>query len=165
MTGIGSHQQPNEGKTANWLTPPWVIEGLGCWWSFDLDPCAAVDQPWPTAHQQWTSEGLVRPLDGRVWMNPPYGRETGQWLSRLACHGCGTALIFARTETKMFHEQVWGKATALFFFRGRLWFHRPDGSKGRSNAGAPSVLVAYGRSDAERLRKTGFSGVFVNLKV
>ena len=78
-----------------WLTPPEIIHALGC---FDLDPCAPVVRPWPTATRHYTIEdnGLVQPWDGRIWCNPPYGTETGRWLARMAEHGNGIALIFAR---------------------------------------------------------------------
>lgn len=81
-------------------------------------------------------------------------------MRRMAAHGCGTALIFARTETVTFFETVWDSATAVLFVRGRLCFHRadgtlPGGSDRGGNAGAPSVLVAYGQHDAGRLRACG----------
>ena len=81
----------------------------------------------------------------------------------MAAHGHGTALLFARTETAAFFESVWGYATAVLFIKGRLCFHRADGSlprgdTGGGNAGAPSVLVDYGASDAERLRSSGIAG-------
>ncbi len=39
-------------------------------------------------------------------------------------------------------------ARALLFLRGRVVFHRANGERASANAGAPSVLVAYGRFDA-----------------
>jgi hypothetical protein len=69
-------------------------------------------------------------------------------MGRLADHGDGIALIFARTETAAFFEHVWYRASAILFFRGRLTFHRPDGSLGDFNGGAPSCLVAYGAENA-----------------
>jgi len=60
------------------------------------------------------------------WLNPPYGTETFKWLAHLAEHRRGIALIFARTETKGFHREIWNKAHAVFFFEGRLSFwHQP----------------------------------------
>jgi hypothetical protein len=85
------------------------------------------------------------------------------WLSRLADHGTGTALIFARTETAAFHRQVWQRATALLFLKGRITFHLPDGRRGRWSGGAPSVLVAYGICDAETLTACGIEGAYVPL--
>ena len=128
-----------------WLTPPEIIQALG---PFDLDPCAPVTRPWQTAATHYTKrdDGLSRPWYGRVWLNPPYGNQTFQWLEKLSHHLSGLALIFARTETRGFHEQVWQKASSVFFFRGRLRFHYVDGSRG-GTANAPSVLVAYSRED------------------
>lgn len=134
-----------------WLTPPHIIEQLG---PFDLDPCAAPEpRPWPTAaeHIALPRDGLAEAWEGRVWLNPPYGKRTHLWLQRLAEHGFGTALIFARTETAMFRETVWKHASAVKFLSGRLHFHHPNGQRAISNSGAPSCLVAYGDGDAERL--------------
>lgn len=154
---MGSHQSHAAGTTT-WLTPPHIISALG---SFDLDPCAA--DGWSTArrHIILPDDGLIAPWTGRVWLNPPYGAEAWAWLDKLAEHGEGTALIFARTETDGFVEQVWHKATALLFLHGRLHFHYPDGTRARANSGAPSVLVAYGESDAQSLRESGLDGTFI----
>lgn len=98
-----------------------------------------------------------------MWLNPPYGQQAAQWLARLADHGRGIALIFARTETAMFFEHVWEKATALLFLKGRLHFHYVDGTRAAANGGAPSVLIAYGADDAEILKQCGIAGAFVPL--
>ncbi len=147
--GIGGHQSARM-QNDEWLTPPEIIRELG---PFDLDPCAPIERPWDTAATHYTrlENGLSKPWRGRVWLNPPYGREVDQWLARLVDHGTGTALIFARTETESFHRYVWDRATAVLFLRGRLHFHYVDGQRARANAGAPSALVAYGERDAEIL--------------
>src|SRR5690606_26178062 len=107
------------------------------------------------AHYTILDDGLKQPWHGRVWCNPPYGLEAAKWLDRLADHGDGIALIFARTETVMFFEHVWAKATALLFIRGRLHFHHVNGQRANANSGAPSVLVAYGERNAAALRNSG----------
>lgn len=159
--GMGSHQSARS-QTDEWLTPPEIIRALG---PFDLDPCAPVTRPWPTAAQHYTIEdnGLTKPWAGRVWLNPPYGDQTGRWLARIVGHGIGTALIFARTETEMFFRWVWREATALLFIEGRLNFHFVDGRRSKKNSGAPSVLCAYGCEDADRLFASGIAGQFVPL--
>ncbi len=100
-----------------------------------------------------------------VWMNPPYGRQTATWLSRLAAHGSGIALVFARTDTRMFFDQVWPRASALLFLKGRLTFHYPDGSKPKDghNSGGPSVLIGYGSAAVDRLKRNAVHGAFVSL--
>lgn len=158
---IGGHQSAAALKD-EWLTPPEIIEALG---HFDLDPCAPVNRPWDTADDHYThfDDGLVKPWFGRVWCNPPYGRETACWLARCAEHGNAMALIFARTETRMFFDHVWGRADALLFIEGRLHFHHVDGSRARANSGAPSVLVAYGHNNVSPLRESGIPGRLVVL--
>ena len=144
-----------------WLTPPSVIDALG---TFDLDPCSPIERPWDTAlsHYSELDDGLASQWSGRVWCNPPYGRETFKWLSKLAEHGNGVGLIFARTETIGFHEQVWAKADAIFFFKGRLKFHYVDGTQGDS-ANAPSCLIAYGKNNVKSLEDSGLKGKLVHL--
>jgi len=153
--GIGGHTLANRGASDDWITPRAIIDALG---PFDLDPCACDPQPWPTANAMLTKGGLLVPWTGRVWCNPPYGPETGKWLNRLASHGDGIALIFARTETEMFHKYVWGAATAALFLRGRLNFYTPAGQRSRYNAGGPSVLVAYGELNAGAIWTAVISG-------
>ena len=157
----GHHSQPTRvGLNDEWLTPPHVLEAFG---PFDLDPCAPIERPWPTAARHLTiaDDGLSQPWEGRVWLNPPYGAEAGKWLARLAEHGNGIALIFARTETRTFFEQVWGKADALLFLAGRIHFHNIKGERAPMNAGAPSVLVAYGLDNVVSLDNCGLGGTFV----
>lgn len=159
---MGSHQSASSGSDV-WLTPPDLLARLG---AFDLDPCAApIPRPWPTAGRHFTAadDGLRHPWSGRVWLNPPYSRME-VWLARLADHGQGTALIFARTETRVFHAQVWRRASGLLFLAGRLSFHHADGRRSRENAGAPSVLVAYGDGDAGALAQLADLGAYVDLK-
>jgi hypothetical protein len=156
---IGSHQSAASERD-EWLTPPHVLRSLG---QFDLDPCAPVVRPWPTAAQHYTAhdDGLTKPWFGRVWMNPPYGQQSAKWMERLADHGNGIALIFARTETGIFFPWVWEHARALLFLRGRLHFCHVDGRAAAGNAGAPSVLIAYGASNAAALRSCGLPGKVV----
>lgn len=159
---MGSHQSASA-MTVDWLTPPNLIESLGL---FDLDPCASVGQPWRTALKMLTvvDDGYSAKWDGRVWLNPPYGKDAARWLAKLSEHRNGIALVFARTETRMFFDWVWPVADSLLFIEGRLHFHYPDGSRAKANSGAPSVLIAYGESNTDSLRTSGIPGRLVNLK-
>ncbi|OZE95184.1 adenine methyltransferase [Rhodococcus sp. 15-2388-1-1a] len=157
---MGAHQSA-QAKTDIWLTPRHILDALG---PFDLDPCSAPDPTiWPTARDHITlpADGLATDWTGRVWLNPPYGQQTWRWLDRLATHGNGIALIFARTETAGFFNQVWYRSNAVLFLTGRLTFHNPDGTPGAGNAGAPSCLVAYGSDNAEVLQRCGLDGAYV----
>ena len=161
MAGIGGNALTSVGRTNDWITPKEVIDELG---PFDLDPCQSMTQPWPCATRGYTLEddGLNEDWSGRVWLNPPYGKYVGLWLNRLSAHQYGTALVFARTETKWFQLTVWPTASAILFVYGRFWFLRPDGSK-HDNAGGPSVLVAYGHYDRTRLEECAIPGKFIDL--
>lgn len=149
--GVGGHTLPGNGETTEWYTPPGIFEALGL--EFDLDPCApAGGLPWIPARRFYSKadEGLCRTWEGRVWLNPPYGQHTAKWMRRLASHGDGVALVFARTETAWWHETV-RAAHAVCFIDGRLTFVDAQRQPGRSNAGAPSALIAYGQACAEAL--------------
>ena len=87
----------------------------------------------------------------------------GKWLARCADHGDGIALIFARTETAEFHSQVWGRADAVFFFRGRIEFRLPSGARPGHTGGAPSVLVSYGQRAVDRVKAAGMDGKLIIL--
>lgn len=169
MNGIGGHQSA-AAVTTTWLTPPSIIQALGGWESFDLDPCAAPDpRPWPTAramNSEMDADGLALQWDGRVFLNPPYtSSEIGDWLRKLADHNRGTALIFARTETAAFEREVWNRASGLLFLYGRLHFHHLDGTRAKANSGAPSVLCAYGQDDMDRLAASALPGSFIPLRL
>lgn len=150
--------EKQQGKD-EWLTPPGIIQSLG---QFDLDPCSPIVRPWDTAvkHYNQNDGGLNCEWNGRVWCNPPYGKETAIWLKKCSEYGNAIALTFARTETKMFFDCVWDRATAVLFIKGRLKFHHVSGKQGDS-AGAPSVLIAYGKKNAEILRDSDIKGRFI----
>lgn len=149
---LSSHQR--NGGHDEWLTPPEIVKALG---PFDLDPCAPITRPWATAAQHYTREndGLAQQWHGRVWLNPPFGREAVMWLRKLVQHGNGIALVPARTETAMFYECVWDVANAVLFMKGRPHFHYVDGRRAPANSGAPICLIAYGEHNAQRLHASG----------
>lgn len=169
-----AHERPHEGATNDWITPRYIIEALqrGFHGPFDLDPCASLTQPWPTATRMLTivDDGLHAPWDPgcSVYCNPPYGPHVSHWLARLSSHGNGVALIFARTETVAWQSYVFGtrppyiKASAVLFLDGRVKFCLPNGKESKQTAGAPSALVAYGFS-ANRLRACGLRGGLVEI--
>lgn len=165
MSSIAPSAHTRGTRTTNdWITPKWLIDALG---QFDLDPCQSDTQPWPCARRSYkkADDGKTRVWhkSESVWLNPPYGVQTAVWLGLLAMHGNGIALVFARTETKMFFDHVWPKASGLLFLKGRLTFCRPDGTEGESNSGGPSVLIAYGVEAMERLKLNSKLGAFVAL--
>lgn len=168
LPGLGFRGHAAKSATDEWLTPPSLVAALGGADAFDLDPASPANRPWPTAQHHYTAadNGLLLPWFGRVWLNPPYSNPLiGRFMGRLVEHGRGVALIFARTETETFFRHVWAEASAVLFLSGRLHFHRLDGTRAPGNAGAPSVLCAYGMADAEILGDCSIAGQFVPLRL
>jgi hypothetical protein len=165
--GAGFGHEPPAGGSCEWYTPPEIFRALGL--PFALDPCAP---PWPRA--DWIpaarrysppDDGLELPWFGRVWLNPPYARETARWVARLAEHGDGIALVFARTDTAWWQAAIAG-AHAVCFIAGRVNFIPSDprfrSSNGTpSSAGAPSCLLAYGDDCAGALIRSGLGACLV----
>ncbi|GCD54201.1 DNA N-6-adenine-methyltransferase [Acetobacter pasteurianus] len=150
--GMSSHHSSAPGTTT-WLTPRDILEPLG---KFDLDPCSAPDPNlWPTAETHYTApkqDGLLLPWFGRIWLNPPYTNSgLMKWMSKMAHHNHGLALLFARVETEVYFKTIWSAASAILFLKGRPHFHHGDGTVSKENCGAPLALISYGESDAELL--------------
>lgn len=157
---LGSHQR-SVGKSQTHLTPPHILAVLG---PFDLDPCAAIDQPWTTAARHFTvdDDGLKQDWGGRVWLNPPFDRyRVGAWIEKLAVHGDGICLVHARTETAWFRP-IWEAASLIYFLADRIRFHRLDGTPQPANSGAPVVLAAFGAVNASILLGCGLPGYAID---
>lgn len=148
-----ARQHTPEAYSVEWYTPPGIIERIGL--TYDLDPCSPEGGlPWIPAKRTISlpDDGLISPWSGRVWLNPPYGPPVGDWMRRLAEHGDGIALVFARTDTAWWHDAI-PHAHLVCFIEGRLTFVNADREPGGANAGAPSALVAYGALCAEAVQR------------
>lgn len=180
FAGIGGHPSAKPG-TVEWLTPPWLLKLLTDTMgrAYRMDPCACIAQPWGTAERMLTrvDNGLIAQWAGAVFLNPPYTtHQIDKWLDRLAVHGDGMAVIFARTETDAFFEHVWNRAAAVRFLRGRINFHFGErwqdpktgkwyeiGDESPHNAGGPTVLCAYGQDQMDVLAAAEIGGQFIPL--
>ncbi len=151
-----------ENTKVEWLTPPELVKKLG---EFDLDPCSPVEAPFLHAEHNFTilDDGLNIEWFGRVYLNPPYGRGMELWIEKLKIHGNGVALIFARTETRLFFQHIWNDADAVLFVKGRIKFYHVTGIQG-GTPGAPSVFIAYGKENAMALKNSGIEGKYLDLK-
>ena len=157
-TGFAHESTHNE--SVEWYTPPEIFDGLGL--TFDLDPCSpgAGKSYVPTLrHYTVVDDGLASPWFGTVFVNPPYGPETPKWMRRLADHGDGIALVFARTDVKWFQE-VGVKADLICFISGRIKFFKGNVDDRGGTPGAGSMLLAYGAKAAEALRNSGLGSCF-----
>jgi len=164
MRGFAHESTYNESK--EWYTPREIFKALAI--EFDLDPCSpgADIARWIPAKHHYTVEddGFFKEWLGNIWLNPPYGKDTPCWLDKLSRHhGGGIALVFARTDTRWFHDYV-PAADAICFIKGRIQFipaeqasYYADGliSPTGGGCGAASILIAYGKENAQALYKSG----------
>lgn len=160
LPGIAEAVEDDPANRDDWWTPPAIFAPLG---PFDLDPCAPLSRPeWTGCARQLTiaDDGLSSPWAGRVWLNPPYS-NAGAWVRKLADHGDGIALVFARTETGWWQEEVWPRADGFLFLAGRVSF-RPGGAARKGSAPtSPSVLIAFGQRNVDALLASGLAGAHV----
>lgn len=137
------------------ITPRAIIEALG---RFDCDPATPPQMPWRTADVMYTPEddGLAQPWRGRVWLNPPFGKDAIPFLARMVEHvkngGSGIVLLFARTDNKAWHEFIFPHAKGIFFMRKRIRFCGLDGVA-MSSSPMPSALVAFTWQDVDALQR------------
>jgi hypothetical protein len=158
IKGASSGIQSNE-----WWTPPEIFEALDI--DFDLDPASAIGGvEWLPTKSYFTKEddGLKQKWFGRVWLNSPYGKQTGLWLEKFINHGNGIALVFSRTDTKWFHDYA-VKGDAILFTKGRIKFYSPDINKQNYGTASGSLFVACGKSCVEALKNSGL-GYFIDLR-
>lgn len=128
--------------TDEWATPRDLFARLNARWRFELDPCATQENAVCERYFTRAENGLLQRWQGRVFVNPPYGREIGRWVQKAALESRNpdtvvVALLPARTDTRW-----WGDWVAPFarvtFIRGRLKF-----GGARSGAPFPSALAVY----------------------
>jgi hypothetical protein len=132
--------------TPEWNTPRHVIDHvLTVLGSVDLDPCSnSRSDPNVPARRHYTrqEDGLTQVWTGRVYMNPPYGRDIGSWVRKLHdAYQAGyvseaVALLPARTDTQWFRIL---RPYPKCFVTGRLKF-----GEARNSAPFPSVVVYLG---------------------
>ena len=69
-------------KTNEWETPQWFFDELNAEFGFTLDPCSNGNHK---CNNYFTAEqdGLKQDWSNDVvFMNPPYGGHTGDWISK-----------------------------------------------------------------------------------
>lgn len=136
--------------SADHYTPPEIVslavKTLG---AIDLDPCSnSKRDPVIPAREHYTKadNGLSLPWSGRVYLNPPYGREIGLWIKKLLSEyeagniSAAIALIPARVDTHWFSLLY---PYPVLFVSGRLRFLNFLG-EAQSSAPFPSAIVYLG---------------------
>lgn len=133
-------------KTDEWATPQAFFENLDQEFRFTLDVCANDENHKCKLYYTKADDGLKMNW-GRhiIWCNPPYGREIGKWVEKCANHdGIAVMLLPARTDTRWFHDYIYGKAE-IRFIKGRLKFGGATNS-----APFPSMVVVFRKEEDEK---------------
>lgn len=142
-------------KNNSWCTPRDFFNKLNEEFDFNLDPCCMPKSALCEKYFTPDEDGLKQDWTGyRAFVNPPYGREIGKWVKKCFDEKDKAELIVmlipSRTDTRYFHNWIYGKAE-IRFLKGRLKFVDMD-YKGKeedrkmSPAPFPSMLVIFRRS-------------------
>jgi len=139
-------QMPNvhfSSKTDLHATPQDFFDTLDEEFKFGTDVCALPDNAKCESFFTPEQDGLKQAWKGVCWMNPPYGREIGQWMKKayesMRDNGATVVcLVPSRTDTRWFHDYVQPYAKEIRFIKGRLKFW-----DAKNSAPFPSMVVVY----------------------
>lgn len=147
-------------KASDWKTPPELFAAASKRWGpFTLDAATSRDNPLGTpwyftdqcdtlAAHAWSKccgNAFESDWFGRVWLNPPYGREIGKWIERAyqqVENGHAervVCLVPARTDTRWWQRYVLC-ADDIIYLAGRVRF-----SGAKAGAPFPSAIVVFER--------------------
>ena len=128
-------------KSDLWETPRDLFDKLDAEFRFTLDVCALPENAKCPKYYTPEQDGLSQPWYGCCWCNPPYGRQIVKWIEKAAQSAENGALVVmllpARTDTRWFHEYIYGKAE-IRFVKGRLKF-----GESKNSAPFPSMVVVF----------------------
>lgn len=114
-------------KSNEWETPWEFFNMLDAEFHFNLDPCATDENHKCDKYYTIADDGLSKNWCGhRVFCNPPYGRDLPKWAKKAYEESrkpetLVVMLVPARTDTRWFHEFIYGKSE-IRFIRGRIKF-------------------------------------------
>lgn len=136
------HEVLYSSRSEEWPTPQHFFDALHAEFHFTLDPCATHENAKAPLYFTREKNGLLQNWGRhRVFCNPPYGKNMREWAHKCWEASLGRALVVllahARTDTRWFHESVYGKAE-IRFVKGRLKF-----GDGKQSAPFPSLLAIY----------------------
>lgn len=129
-------------KTNEWETPAYFFNELNEEFGFTLDPCSNGNhkcKKYFTIKEDGLKQDWSKDI---VFMNPPYGGHTGDWIRKAMDESQRGAvvvcLIVASTDRSYWHDYIFPHAKQIRFIRGRLTF-------GDANSTAPfaSAVVIF----------------------
>lgn len=130
--------------TDMWATPQSFFDELNNEFHFTLDPCATKANAKCNKFYTIDEDGLQQDWKGEVvFCNPPYGKMISSWVRKCSQESKKpnttiVALLPARTDTRYFHDYIYGKAKDIRFIKGRLKF-----GDSKNSAPFPSMVVVF----------------------
>lgn len=134
-------------KKMDWETPQWLFDQLNKEFNFTCDVAASPENAKVHFFISKETNALRQDWPGVCWCNPPYGKEIGLWVKKAheeTFNGVKTVMLIPdRTDTKYFHDYIYGKHEVRFL-KGRLKF---SGSK--NSAPFPSMIVIFNPNEVK----------------
>ena len=128
-------------NSGEWSTPQDLFDELNKEFHFVIDVCSSDINAKCKKHFTKENSCFQSNWESPAFMNPPYGREIGNFIAKARDEQDKgitiVALLPARTDTKWFHNYILGKQE-IRFIEGRLKF---GGSK--NSAPFPSMIVIF----------------------
>lgn len=139
-------------KSNEWETPQEFFDKLNKEFHFTLDPCCRKDTAKCSKYYTIKEDGLRQDWSKDIiFMNPPYGGHTGDWIKKALEESRKGAvivcLIVSSTDRSYWHEYIFPYASQIRFIRGRIRF-------GKSKSTAPfasAVIIFDNNKYAERI--------------
>ena len=129
-------------KTDMWATPQDVFDKLNEEFNFNTDVCASSTNAKCSHYYTKQDNGLLQDWKGTCFMNPPYGRTIGEWVSKAYKESTKGATIVcllpSRTDTRWWHDNIIDNDAEVRFIKGRLKFGGHNNS-----APFPSAIVIF----------------------
>lgn len=160
---LADHQRINASTNNEWYTPAAFVnaarEVMG---GIDLDPasCAfANDTVQALRYYTAENDGFAQPWHGRVWMNPPYGREDGEsnqnrWTARLIAeyeqgNVTEACMLVNAVPGNAWFAPLW--AYPICFVARRIRFYNEDIAAGQPTHSNAIIYLGPNRSAFARV--------------
>lgn len=130
-----------------WGTPQALYDELDAEFNFTLDACADSTNYKHSNYFSEQDDALNQSWCGRVFMNPPYGKQISKFIAKAYQESQNNAdvvvcLIPSRTDTIYWHEYV--MKGEIRFLKGRLKFE-DENRRSKQGAPFPSAIVIFRR--------------------
>ena len=134
-------------KTNEWETPKVFFDKLNDEFHFTLDPCCTTLTAKCKKYYTASEDGLIQDWNSNVvFMNPPYGGHTGDWIKKAYEESKKGAvvvcLIVSSTDRSYWHDYIFPYAAQIRFLRGRIKF-----GTAKSTAPFASAIIIFDKKD------------------